>query len=365
MDSLPSKSMLLALRPVLSGWMGPDAAADWLAVAGTLPACSRLFLEIHPASATPRCDLVIAVLASDGSLSGWLDGVADRGRSAAWQKTAALLERWRRQLQDRAGALRTLCFMMWLEFDVCADQKDLGDPSVFIGLTPAADVAELAGDLADYPDFQAALRSFDDAIRKETRLHVEVVRTNALTLGHVGYMAARQAESRVLPLRSCWRCDDLEHFHALLSLARVDHDRGALSERLRWMEDLKGCINSVMLHLDGNDRFLSDFSLEVNVFDPYADRLTDREEAVLGALLDRGLVSEQQLPRLRRFSGRYTVQDGRAFYCALHHFKLKIIRSTIVEAKVYWLLRPVRGGGVAEAGSPSADGAAARPLNTR
>jgi hypothetical protein len=338
MDPLLPKQMLEPLRPALSLWLGSGAAENWLGITSALPISSRLFLEFHPTSAAPRCDLITRVLASDGSLSAWLHHPAPKN-SAAWQETSAVLRRWQGQLRSREGILRTHCFMMWLEFDVFAESCDIGNPSIFIALTPQADVAELAEDLGDYPDLQAAILDFHHASRQTTSLYRNVMCLNSLTLGHIGYMASRGEDDARLPLRSCWRCDDFEHFYRILASARVPFDHDSLVEQTRWLQHNARHINSLMLHLDSSGDFRSDFSLEVNVMTPDIDLSEDRETALLQSLVEHGFMSAGQRRILLMLRGRYSTGSGQAFWCSLHHIKLKFVGSVVQDVKCYWLIR--------------------------
>jgi hypothetical protein len=334
---LRPKQIFGAMTQALSSWLGEEEIENWLGAVDTLPICSTLFLEVHPASIQPRCDIVISVVASDGSLSAFLQNPAV-GTSSIWRKTIATLKKWEQQLRSKKGALRTHCFMMWLEFDLCVRQKSLGDPAIFIALTPQADIGELAEQLNDYADFQSALLNLKYASLKNSPLLQSFMRTNSLALGHIGYMGSRQKADQLLPLRSCWRCNDIAHFQQLLMFAGISFDRPILLEQLGWLEDIAIYINSFMLDLDNHTDFMPDFSLELNVYNPRANSPTERESVLLQAIVDCGFMSIDQKQKLLIFSGHYFLESEQTFDCLLHHIKLRCSGSKIQEIKCYWLI---------------------------
>lgn len=173
--------ILEPLTSPLESWLGPEALENWLATLKPLPYCGRLFLEFHPALSSPRCDVIIGVLASDGSLSGWIEQGPQDSRPI-WNKTRALLKKWHRQLGSQQGALAAYCFMVWLEFDICATRIDAGDPSIFIALTPQADVARIADELGDYPELRDAITGFKATIARHSNIQ-EIVQADPLVLG--------------------------------------------------------------------------------------------------------------------------------------------------------------------------------------
>ena len=337
-QTLYPKQMLEAMQAKLLPWLGENDFKNWLNTISSLPNCGRLYLEIHPFSPSPRCDIIASVLSSDGSLSSWLNAPISSS-SVIWQKTSSVLNKWQHQLHSQNGILRTQCFMMWLEFDVFAQQYDLGDPSIFIALTPKDNIQELAEELSVYPELQDALLNFLNAIKTRTELFKRVVEINPITLGHVGYMASRQNKNGILPLRSCWRCNDIEHFYQILLIAGIQFNKSILFDELIWLNNIKKYINSFMLHLDNYTHFEDDFSLEVNVFNPQIHFSEEREPIILQEIVNLGFMSEKQKQVLMSFTDRYSLDNDRIFYCSLHHFKIKLSHSRIQEIKCYWLIR--------------------------
>ncbi|KIO75819.1 hypothetical protein TH53_18130 [Pedobacter lusitanus] len=321
--------ILEAMEKPLSLWLGQTEFNNWLAQVDNLPSCSALFLEISTNSLRPGCDVITSVRASDGTLTELLINPITE-TSAAWQKTGAMLTRWQQQLQGQSGYLRTHCFSMWLEFDIQQQQHKAGDPAVFIALTPQARITELAGDLIDYPDLQYALQRSKSLLEK-------VAGTDTLVLGHIGYMASRQKEeNKILPLRSCWRCNDLSHFYQLLELAAIPFELSVVNKELQWLENLSVYVNSMMLDLDSDTAFLSDFSLELNVYKPYAPPAAERENELFRIIADAGFMKIAQQQKLLHFSNTYYLKNDQGFISSLHHIKLKFSNSKIQEVKCYW-----------------------------
>lgn len=338
LPALRPRAMLDCMKPALSAWLGETHIDDWLAATDVLPICSALFLEVHPASGEPRCDLVTSVVASDGSLSAFLRH-PPVGNSPIWRKTLATLRKWAQQLDAQDGRLRSDCFMIWLEFDLCARQNHIASPGIFLALTPRSDLRGLAAELGDYPDLQRAVLNFQDIILKETPLLQDLMHSNALALGHIGYMGSRQDGDHLMPLRSCWRCDDLPHVQELLKLAGIYFDATRLQKELRWVDGIVQYVNSVMLDLDTDTGHSPDFSVELNVFRPTDPLLRTRESAILQAIVERGLMSITEKQKLTAWSGQYISASGQGFDCSLHHIKMKFSDSRIQQIKCYWLNR--------------------------
>ncbi|KAB8029205.1 hypothetical protein [Fluviispira multicolorata] len=338
--TLAPRQMLEGMRTNLLPWFGQNDFENWLNIVSTIPNCGRLFLEIHPFSPTSRCDIITSILASDSSLSAWLDAPVSSS-SIIWEKTSSILRRWQKQICSQKGNLRSMCFMMGLEFDLFAQQNNLGDPSILFTLTPKDNIQELAEEISDYPELHSAVLNFLSAIKKKTKLYERVVQLNPITLGHIGYMASRQNKNDILPLRSCWRCDDIEHFYQILLISGIQFDKSLLLNELIWLENIKEYINSFMLHLDNYDIFEADFSLEVNVVNSQMHLSEKRENAILQAIINLGFLSSEQKHVLMNFSNRYSLGNDQIFYCSLHHFKIKFSNSKIQEIKCYWLIRTV------------------------
>jgi hypothetical protein len=317
------------MKQPLSSWMGEEFHT-WLVAINELPICNALFLEVHPTFCQPRCDIVTRLMASDGTLSAILSDHPLR-KSPVWGKTLGILAKWQQQLDHQVGTLRTSCFAMWLEFDLFAKQSSPGDPAVFIALTPQADIGELAGELADYPEFQ-------QAIVTSMRLVMHLRGSDSLILGHIGFMAPRQREDSILPLRSCWRCKNIAHFYEVLSLAGNDFDRSILQNQIRRLNDVEKYINSFMLDLDSRAGFRSDFALEVNVFNS-RDASPERENVLLDMIVGLGFMSIAQKRKLIKLSNRYLfLDDKQSFDCSLHHIKFGFSKSRLHEVKCYWFV---------------------------
>jgi hypothetical protein len=265
---------------------------------------------------------------ADGTLPALLKSPIAK-TTPVWRKTSAMLKEWQQQLHSRQGFLRTHCFSMWLEFDIYAQELNPGDPSVFIDTIPQAKIAELAEELIDYRDFQHAI------LRSKTALE-EVMGSDTIVLGHIGYMASRQKENIVLPLRTCWRCYDISHLYHLLKLMGISFNNIILQEQLDSLNGISEYINSIMLDVDSNATFMSDFSLEFNVFKPYSNSSQERESTVLQKIVELGLINSEQKQKLLKFSNTYSLNDDQKFMCSLHHFKFKFTNSRVKEVKCYW-----------------------------
>lgn len=240
------------------------------------------------------------------------------------------MEKWQEQLHGQDGFLRTNCFAMWLEFDIRAPHVNPGDPSVFIALTPQIKIKEVAEELVDYPEFQnAILRS--EAILKQ------LIGSDVLALGHIGYMASRQKQNTVLPLRSCWRCNNVPHFLQLLELAGIPFDTFILQKQLGWLDSISESINSLMLDLESDVVFMPGFSLEINFYKPFAEATRKREDALFKKIVGMGFMTDAQRQALLEFSNTYFLKNEQRFICSLHHIKLKFSESKIQGIKCYWL----------------------------
>lgn len=327
LSAAPAGQMIRAMKKPLVLWLGENTIGSWLSCTDGLPACSGLFLEMIADTSGNRCDIITRIIASDGTLSGIHNSPLVR-TTALWRKTAAMMKKWKQNLDGQDGFLRTHCFAMWLEFDIHPQSQSPGDPSVFIALTPQGLVDELSEELGDYPELQ-------QAIVQNHALLEQVRGSDALVLGHIGYMAARQADDKILPLRSCWRCNDMPHMYRLLELAGIPYDRAVLREELRCLDNISGYINSLMLDLDTDMGFMPGFSLELNVYKPFANS-NRREEALLQEFTDLGFMSDEQKRSLMELSNSYVLDNGQTFVCSLHHIKLKFSGSRIREIKCYW-----------------------------
>jgi hypothetical protein len=171
--ALRPAQMLEPVGPVLSSWLGPGEAGKWLGLVGQLPICSRLFLEFHPAAATPRCDIITSVLASDGSLSAWQHETAPRD-SDIHAKILGILRKWNEQLIYRRGSLRANAICGWMEYDLLPPYDDLGCPALGIALMPRANLKELAVDFAEFDEAAHSISSFQRSVSDRTSLYDEV-----------------------------------------------------------------------------------------------------------------------------------------------------------------------------------------------
>ncbi|WGL61225.1 hypothetical protein QEJ31_06425 [Pigmentibacter sp. JX0631] len=333
------KKILKAMRANLSPWLGANNYDNWLNIISLMPETSRLYLEVHPFSKKPRCDIIVSILQSDGSLSSWLNHSKSK-RSLNWQKTSSLLEKWQDQINSKEGNLRTICFLLWLEFDIFADQTDIGDPSLFISLTPKDNINDLKEEIKVYPELYEAFLNFQETIQNSTELYEKVMRYNPIALGNIGLMASRQIKNEALPLRSCWRCDNIDHFFYILKIAKVQIQSSMLASELCWLQNIREYINSYMLHLDNYKNFSDDFSLEVNVFHPNFSLSEKREKAILDEVEKLGFLTNEQKITLLNFSNCNIIDNEFKYYCSLHHIKIKITMYKIQEIKCYWLVRP-------------------------
>lgn len=336
-QTISSRQILESIRPTLLKWFGSDDFDNWLNVAETIPATSRLFLEFHLVdSLNPRCDLITGVRATDGSLSAWLTYFPNH-QDIIWENTKNLLYAWRQALNRREGFLRTHCFLMWLEFDIHARQGKLGVPSIFIALTPHTKHTEIAEDLGCYANLQTAIFRFDELINYSASRLKNITQTNSLQLGHIGYMASRQRAGVILPLRSCWRCKDIEEVFHVLSASCIQFDCALITNQLDWLKFIP-YINSFILHLDSDRSFSEDFSLEVNVFRPNDDINFEKDHTILQSIEDQNLMNKNQKEILLGLRGYYHPTEQAKFSCSLHHFKIKFNNSVIQEVKCYWLV---------------------------
>jgi hypothetical protein len=339
MISVTPAQLLKPLKPTLVKWFEQTGAENWLRLVAELPISNRVFLEFHPASAVERCDVITRLMFSDGSLDHWLDRPT-REESSAWRKSLQMLEAWRSQVQSGRGALQRAIFLMWLEFDLKSSSDTIGDPALGIGLTPFPDLAALADDLGDYKDLQQALRGFLRLAGPGSKLDGEILRGDPLVLGHLGYMASRgNGDHGVLPLRSCWRCEDLDHVFRILHHAGIPHDIDLLASELRSFTGWEVKANSIMLHLDSGPLFARDFSLEVNVFTPNVVRAKPKERDLFQYMVRRGFLEGAQRDILSTLTARHVLPRGQITSCSLHHIKLALKKSKVTDVKFYWLSR--------------------------
>jgi hypothetical protein len=322
----PAEQILEAMREPLSLWFGQNRVDLWFQRIGSLPACNSLFLEIFTNSSSPRCDIITGVEATDGSLSLLLDGSIVR-TTEAWRNTLSLLGQWRQQFHKGNGFLRTQCYTMWLEFDIKESEQCIDGPSVFIALTPGSKIGDLVHSLSDYLDFQQAIYTNYELVEKERN-------DDELVLGHIGYMAARRTVGEILPLRTCWRCKNIQHAFQLLRRACIPFDGKVIEKQIYWLDDLYEFVNSILLDLDINTKFQVDFALEFNFFRPYEK--PSNNEILLNKLIELKLLTKDQKEKLAGFSDTFLLSDGRSLDCLLHHMKLKFSNSKIQDVKYYW-----------------------------
>jgi hypothetical protein len=162
---------------------------------------------------------------------------------------------------------------------------------------------------------------------------------DGLVLGHIGYMAGRQGDNEILPLRSCWRCDDFDHLNWLLTLAAIPVEYRCFANEFLRLIALLSRGNSLMLDLDSQARFLDGFAVEINLFRRDLDDAKRQSAEVLRILRILGHITPEQALRLERLTDRAVTPSGRWIYCLLHHVKIRFHQSRAVEVKLYWLTR--------------------------
>jgi len=340
-----------ALEPHLTPWIGPDAWPAWQRRLAGVPRANRLFLECHLGLAARRCDIVSSITAADGTLAAWA-AHARVQPGCVWQEAGALLQAWQRQLVAGEGALWADCLMMWFEFDLAPEASDLDAPSLFIALRPGAALEALGETAAVFPDLQTAIARFAAWLGRAD----PAFRAAPLLLGHIGYMAARAEPGEVLPLRSCWRCDDAAHLAALLALSGLKREAAAFKAALARLGDLIALGNSLMLDLDIGDRPQGDFAIEINLFQRDGRAAAARIGTVLRLLADLALVTPAEAAALRSLTTvRATAGEG-SLFCLPHHVKIRFRDGRIDGAKLYWLARVT--------GHPEAQARASRPVAT-
>lgn len=341
-----------ALQPLLRPWFegeAASAAADWQGWQQRLariPLADRLFLELPLGQERRRCDIVCSITPGDGTLAAWIDQQSDAA-AIVWRQACAVLQAWQRQLAAGQGALWAECLMMWFEFDLLPEVSLLGEPSLFIALRPGAAVAALAEPAAVFPDLRLAIERFA-AWRADAPA---IFRQDALLLGHIGYMAARAGAGEVLPLRSCWRCDDLAHLWRLLAASGLAVDLDLLAADIAPLAALMALGNSLMLDLDTDRRVHAAFAVEINLFERRPDAAAARIAAVIGVLGRLGLITPAEAAALAPLTGQAEVAPARWIFCLPHHVKLRVSGSRIDSVKLYWLARVTDhppGGGLAE-----------------
>jgi hypothetical protein len=337
-EAVSSQKILKVMRPVLLKWLGPEVVDVWLDTASSISATSRIFLEVHPSLTIPRCDIITSIRESDGSLSSWLNSLSHFSLNSIWGKTSSVLSEWQQSIARKKGCLRTDLFLLWLEFDILAIQNGLGNPSIFIALTPYANLVDVANELECYNDLKVAILQFDAMIVKNTPSLKALIKESPLKLGNVGYMASRHENSKNHILRSCWRCNDVYDVFNVLLLANISFNREELMEQLSWLNKIS-YVNSFMLHLDSAEEFYRDFSLEVNVYSPSKDVDYKKDNLIFDEIVDQGFMRKEQKDIFSEFKGSYPQSDCVEFNCSLHHFKIKFVNQIMKEIKCYWLLR--------------------------
>jgi len=321
-----AKEFLRAMKAPILSWLDSDDKDDWYLAADNLPICNNLFLELHTNSNESRCDIITSLAYSDGTLSEFLNK-HNATTSPVWCRTVDFLENWHEQLKGKDGFLKKYIFSVWLEFDLRPEFYNSMDPSIFIALTPFANIDELTKDLKEYPDFQTSLQNslpFLKGLKKD----------DPIILGHIGYMAPRQNKKQSLFLRSCWRCNSVSHFLELLNESRIVFNYDILCNQIKWMYEIEGDINSYLLDLDSNETgYSSEFCLELNVYNSLSPH---KENLLLRKMEELGFVSSKQKQSFKKFSGNYILNSKKPFNSTLHHIKLKFIDSQIAEIKCYW-----------------------------
>lgn len=331
---LTGDAFAAALTPHLTPWIGAAAWRGWQQRLAAVPLSNRLFLELHLGLAARRCDIVSSITAADGTLAAW--AVHARVQpGCVWQEAGALLRAWQRQRAAGEGGFWADCLMMWFEFDLLPEASALEAPSLFIALRPGADLGGLAEAAAAFPDLRTAIARFA-AWRAQAP---PAFRAEPLLLGHIGYMAARAGPGTVLPMRSCWRCDDAAHLRHLLAVSGLPIDHAVLGQEFARLAGLLSLGNSLMLDLDSDHGLLDAFAVEINLFQRDGPAAVARIQAVLRLLAALGHVSPAERSALDALTTARTVAPGGTIFCLPHHMKIRFHNSRLDSVKLYWLAR--------------------------